>query len=173
MLGINVSTLEDVTYLPLGNESGGNQHRTLWFGGNVDIAHCDFVFYRRVVDSSASGGYRDFAFAVNMSNYGARLYDMLQVMGIGVDFASLDNVDITRLFAYYMAYYGSFGLSLYTNYESSNCNRFLKAYENGGNGFRPVGLGADNTTPRVFGDVYYLNEYFVNFITDLCTGYVT
>lgn len=173
MLGINIATAEDVTYLPLGNESGGNQHRTLWFGGNVDIAHCDFVFYRRVADSSSSTGYRDFAFAVNMSNYGARLYDMLQVMGIGVDFASLENVDITRLFAYYMAYYGSFGLSLYTNYESSNCNRFLKAYENGGNAFRPVGLGADNTTPQAFGDLYYLNEYFVNFITDLCTGYVT
>lgn len=173
VLGVNIATAEDCTYLPLGNEPKGGNYSTFMLGGSADIAHSDFVFYRDFPDASATGGVRKFAFAVNMSNYGARLYDILQVLGIGVDFASLEDVDVTRLFAYYMAYYGSFGLSLYTNYESSNCNRFLKAYENGGNAFRSAGLGADNTTPQAFGDLYYCNDYFVQFITDICTGYVT
>lgn len=171
MLGINVATHSAATYLPLGNDGTNYSYLTLWNCGNVDIAHCDFVFYRTFPNSQSETGSTDFAFAVNMSNFGARLYDILTIEGIGVDFASLEVVDITRLFAYYLSYYGSFGLSLYTNYESSNCSRFLKAYENGGNGFRLIGLGYNGN--ESFGDLFYLNALFVNFITDICTGYVT
>lgn len=174
LLGINLATATSggYIYLPLGNNNNSGDARTILFNGapEVDIAHCDFVFYRTLTDSNNVS--KDFAFAVNMSNYGARLYDILTVLGIGVDFASLEYVDVTRLFAYYLAYYGSFGLSLYTNYESSNCSRLLKAYENGGNGFKVIGLGSSSTASN-FGDTYYLNDLFVNFITDICTGYVT
>lgn len=171
MLGVNVDTTQHATYLPLGNEGGNYSYLTLWDNGNVDIAHCDFVFYRTFPNSQVESGETEFAFAVNMSNFGSRLYDILTVLGVGVDFCSLEPVDITRLFAYYLAYYGDFGLSLYTNYESSNCNRFLKAYENGGNSFGLVGLGYDSN--QSFGSPFYLNILFVHFITDICVGYVT
>lgn len=173
LFGINYSTTSNgIAYLPLGNDSVGSfSDRTFFLGApEVDIAHCDFVFYRSLQNSSSVS--KDFAFAVNMSNYGARLYDILTVLGFGVDFANYEYIDITRLFAYYLSYYGSFGLSLYTNYESSNCSRLLKAYENGGNGFNVIGLGS-GTNASVFGNQWYLNDLFVNFITDLCTGYVT
>lgn len=159
-------------YLPLGNNAEGNGHRTLFLGENVDIAHCDFVFYNDVPDPDDSEHILHFAFAVNMSNYGSRIFDILTVLGIGVDFQSEAKADLCRLFAYYMAYYGSFGLSKYTNFESSNCNRILKGYENGASGFNCFDFGSEATSPN-FGNAGYLNTLFFRFMTDLATGYVT
>lgn len=92
----------------------------------VNIAKCDKVFY----NSFTQGGQtRRFAFAVNFSDYGKRIMDILDGLGYGVDYQSEQLVDLSRLFACYKAYYDSFGLSQYFNYESSGCNRFLRRYE--------------------------------------------
>ena len=173
MLGFNPTGYFSNAYLPLGNTSTySNFALTLFNGADVDIAHCDFVFYKSFVDPNTPTTTHYMAFAVNMSNYGARIFDILTVLGIGVDFQSLKLVDLCRIFAYYMAYYGSFGLSKYTNFESSNCNRILKAYENGGNNFNPFDFG-DIQSTQGFGDSPYLNDLFFNFMTDLAVGYVT
>lgn len=155
-------------HLPLGNTGfASNSRSTFFFGADVDIAHCDFVFYNKVENDDED---YYFAFAVNMSNYGARIFDVLNILGIGVDFANTESVDITRLFALYLSYFGSFGLTKYTNYEQGNCNAFLKAYENGGNDFSPLDWSASSA---IFGNSAYLNTLFVNFVNDLATAYVT
>lgn len=167
VLGIP-ATGSDKVFLPLGNIGyTANSRSTFFFGADVDIAHCDFVFYNKVEVGDVD---YCFAFAVNMSNYGARIFDMLEITGIGVDFANTNFADVTRLFALYLSYYGSFGLTKYTNYEQSNCNAFLKAYENGGNDFSPLDWSEPSTT---FGDSTYLNTLFIKFVTDLATAYVT
>ena len=122
-LGLNI-TGSGNAYIPLGNTppiAGASLRRreqTFFLGADVDIAHCDFVFYNTFTDD---GETYNFAFAVNMSNYGRRIFNILNVLGIGVDFASTDFADITRLFAYYLSYFGSFGLTKYTNYEQRIC----------------------------------------------------
>ena len=167
-IGLNVTGSGDV-WLPLGNAGSPTSGVTLWKGAFVDIAHCDKVFYSQFTQDDET--YK-FAWAVNFSNYGRRIANILDVLGFGVDYANTDLVDVTRLFAYYLAYFGSFGLTKYTNYEQSNCNHFLKAYENGGNDFSPIDW-SEEIGPVYFGDSNYLNVRFVRFMTDLVTGYVT
>lgn len=167
-LGLNV-TGGGSAWLPLGNAGSPTSSITLWKGAFVDIAHCDKVFYTQF---TLDGETYKMAWAVNFSNYGRRIANILDVLGIGVDYANTKEVELSRLFAYYLSYYGSFGLTKYTNYEQSNCNQFLKAYENGGNDFSALDW-SENLSEPAFGDAKYLNVRFVRFMTDLVTGYVT
>lgn len=168
ILGLNVTGAGNA-WLPLGNAGSPTAGVTLWKGAFVDIAHCDKVFYSSF---TYEGETYKFAWAVNFSNYGRRIANILDVLGLGVDYADTELVDVTRLFAYYLSYFGSFGLTKYTNYEQSNCNHFLKAYENGGNDFSPIDW-SENLSEPSFGAANYLNVRFVRFMTDIVTGYVT
>lgn len=160
----------DPVYLPCANTWLGTDAMTLFLGAKVDIAHCDFVF--EVAVAGDGDDVTRLGFAVNMSNYGSRIFDMLLLSGIGVDFTSTAEADLTRLFATYMAYYGSFGLSKYSNFETSNCNAFLKAWENGATSFNSIGFNADSGSIS-FGSSGYLDKLFCLFIKDLAMGYVT
>lgn len=103
---------------------------------NVDIRNCDFVFTRVLDAGSTTGlgidvdGQLKIAIAVNMSDIGLRFYKALVGLGYKPDFNSSYNVDITRFFAMYKAYFDSFGLTLWTNYELTDAYYLLKRFEN-------------------------------------------
>lgn len=94
-------------------------------------------------------------FAVRLSSFGKRLRKVLLGAGYQVNFYSQTEVNLLPLFAYYKAYFDSFGLCLYNNYESSNANVLLKKYDAGEN---LLDLG---------------NATFMHFISDLANCYVT
>lgn len=103
---------------------------------NVDIRNCDFVF-TRVIDAGSETGFGididrqlKIAVAVNMSDIGLRFYKALVGLGYKPDFNSSYSVDITRFFAMYKAYFDSFGLTLWTNYELTDAYYLLKRHEN-------------------------------------------
>lgn len=135
----------------------------------VDIRHCDFVF-TRVLDAGnetglgISNGTLKIAVAVEMSDIGLRFYKALVGLGYKPDFSSTTYVDITRFFAMYKAYFDSFGLTLWQNYELTDCYYLLKRLENDPN------LYFSLLSSGPFADI---NDVFVRFMTDCAEMFVT
>lgn len=95
------------------------------------------------------------AFAVRLSAFGKRLRKILIASGYKLNFTSPAEVNILPLFAYYKAYFDSFGLCLYQNYESTNANVLLTSYDMGNS---LIDMG---------------NAQFMRFIQDLGSCFVT
>lgn len=136
---------------------------------NVDIRNCDFVFTRQFDAGENTGlgidddGMLKIAIAVNMSDIGLRFYKCMVGLGYKPDFNSAADVDFTRFFAMYKAYFDSFGLTLWTNYELTDAYYLLKRYENSV-GFT---LDWDDTTAHPVRDAW------VRFMLDCAEMYVT
>lgn len=136
---------------------------------NVDIRNCDFVFTRVLDAGSETGlgididGQLKIAIAVNMSDIGLRFYKALVGLGYKPDFNSSLSVDVTRFFAMYKAYFDSFGLTLWTNYELTDAYYLLKRFENSVD----FSLVWDDTS------VNDVRDAWVRFMLDCAEMYVT
>lgn len=86
----------------------------------VTIDGADYVISR--VDSNST---RRYAIALRLSDFGRRLRKILLGCGYQINFDSTQRVNLLPLFAYYKAYWDLFGLTLYDNWESTNCSQFL------------------------------------------------
>lgn len=72
----------------------------------------------------------DIAFAVRLSAFGKRIRKILTGLGYRINFSVASmQVDITPLFAFYKAYWDTFGLTLYDNWESSAACTLLSAWD--------------------------------------------
>lgn len=95
----------------------------------VPLNSADYVL-RTSVDDGSGSNYVDVAFAVRLSAFGKRIRKILIGLGYQPNFSCGGaDVDITPLFAYYKAYWDTFGLTLYDNWESSAANTLLSAYD--------------------------------------------
>lgn len=68
-------------------------------------------------------------FAFRLSNFGKRLRKILIGLGYQIDFRATNEVSILPLFAYYKAYFDSFGLTLYQNYLHTNAAKCLTHFD--------------------------------------------
>lgn len=119
----------------------------------VSLQGADLVFTRRFTPVGVDSF--DVAFAVRLSAFGKRLRKILIASGYKLNFTSPAEVNILPLFAYYKAYFDSFGLCLYQNYESTNANVLLTSYDMGNN---LMDMG---------------NAQFMRFVQDLGNCFVT
>ena len=119
----------------------------------ISLQSADLVFTRHF--SFAALPDVKVAFAVRLSAFGKRIRKILIAAGYKLNFTSASEVNLLPLMAYYKAYFDSFGLCLYQNYESTNANVLLQSFDMGNNMFD---LG---------------NAEFCRFVTDLGTCYVT
>lgn len=104
------------------------------------------------------GNTYDICWAVRLSAFGKRIRKILRGLGYACNFSlSGVNVDVTPLFAYYKAYWDTFGLTLYDNWESTAANTILSAWDS-----QSLSTAIDWITP-----------YFKRFIYDLGTTFVT
>lgn len=154
--------------IPCANLGGGGDI----FNSDSTLENADYVLYRDdIVWQSGQTTPTPLAFTFSLSDYGKRLAFILDMLGYGVDFTSTEEVDLTRLFAEYIAYYGAFGLSKYTNYQSTPCAKFLRMYEEGCTMFDVVGLGYPSS--NVIPDPTMLNTTFVQLLNDIVTQFAT
>lgn len=100
-------------------------------------------------------------FAFRLSNFGKRLRKILIGLGYQIDFRATNEVSILPLFAYYKAYFDSFGLTLYQNYLHTNAARCLTDFDYNNN---PSYNDFDGTMPRMA---------FRQFIYDLGNAFAT
>lgn len=107
-----------------------------------------FANYRPTVDNLESVSYENYdflirtrlpygtgddkvsvEFAVRLSDFGRRFFNTLNACGIGFDLQSEKPVDLTRLVALYLAYFNSFGITLYQGMETLHSRRLMASYE--------------------------------------------
>lgn len=118
----------------------------------VPLNSADHVFIRKL---TVNGNDTYVAFAVRFSAFGKRLRKILLACGYQLNFESGAYVNLMPLMAYFKAYYDTFGLCLYENYESTNANVLLKKFDAGSSTFD------------------WGNTEFCRFVTDLGNTYVT
>lgn len=139
------------TTIPIANKSeysfGLNQYSsTLDETGEGDYVHgavhLNSADYVHTVTRS-NGDILHFAF--RLSNFGKRLRKILIGLGYQIDFRATNQVSILPLFAYYKAYFDSFGLTLYQNYLHTNAARCLTDFDYNNN---PSYNDYDETFPK-------------------------
>lgn len=123
-----------------------------------------------------------FFLASRFSSFGSRWYNLLIASGLGVDyndFTADGYKSIMPLFAYYKAYWESFGLTLYRKWETSATYRMMQYYDhfNDSDFDRlisstcqhardpEISIGVD--VPQMF------FEHWCNFVMDVCTAFYT
>lgn len=68
-------------------------------------------------------------FAIKLSSFGKRIRKILLGLGYQINFGSAEQVSLYPLFAYYKAYFDSFGLTLFQNWESTNAAKMLSWFD--------------------------------------------
>lgn len=68
-------------------------------------------------------------FAIKLSSFGKRIRKVLQGLGYQINFGSSEQVSLYPLFAFYKAYFDSFGLTLFQNWESTNASKLLTWFD--------------------------------------------
>lgn len=134
------------------DETGENDYSY----GAVHLNSADFVH-----TVQRSTGPETIHFAFRLSNFGKRLRKILLGLGYQIDFRATNEVSLLPLFAYYKAYFDSFGLTLYQNYLQTNACRCLTDFDFNNN---PSYNDPDNTLPRA---------HFRAFIYDLGNTFAT
>lgn len=119
----------------------------------VSLASADYVFRRSFV---YNGTTYEVAIACRLSAFGKRIRKILIGLGYQINFSVSDDVNVLPIFAYYKAYWDSFGLTLYDNWESSAANSLLTAWD-----------------AHVYGTLVWSNNFFRRFVYDLGTTFVT
>ena len=123
--------------------------------GAVHLNSADYVHTVTRTDKSV------IHFAFRLSNFGKRLRKILIGLGYQIDFRAKNEVSILPLFAYYKAYFDSFGLTLYQNYLHTNACKCLTDFDYNNT---PSYNDFDDTLPR---------QIFRNFIYDLGNCFAT
>lgn len=152
-------------WVPFGNTRGldfwedNNPDRDLSDGYTVvPIDKADAV-YR--LDYPNSGAGDIYYLAVRFSSFGERIYNLMLSTGTGFDPLSKEPVSLMPFFATWKAYFESFGLLRYRNYETSPCAGILDDFD-------------ESNEPDIYGKIVdsqlagtpYLDR-FIEFLMDL------
>jgi hypothetical protein len=137
----------------------------------------DCVISMRQKGSAVTNGVANVA--VKMSDFGQRLFNIFVGCGSGFDTSDYTtNYTLMPIFAFYKAYWESFGLELYKHWESSEVYRMMHFYDDfNTDDFTSVlrdsiGVlnGSSITNPDINADFV---KWFCNFICDLGTAFYT
>ena len=167
-LGNGTLDLSKCTTIPLANRSNSAVMFGLNRVGALDATGAEDYAYGAVHLNSAdfvhtvtrSNG-EIIHFAFRLSNFGKRLRKILIGLGYQIDFRATNEVSLLPLFAYYKAYFDSFGLTLYQNYLQTNACKCLTDFDYNNT---PSYNDYDETLPR---------QIFRNFIYDLGNCFAT
>lgn len=123
----------------------------------VSLASADYVFRRSLTNGSNT---YDCLIAVRLSSFGKRLRKILIGLGYQINFAdTATDVNVLPLLAYYKAYFDTFGLTLYTNWESTAASMCLASYD-----------ANTASSATIFS---WTSNYFRRFVYDLGNTFVT
>ena len=171
-LGPQFGTSGNSGYIPINcsgsdslNTSGSQAVRRFFFPTSstsadsswepVSLNSANYVFRTQFTQN---GNTYNIAFAVRLSAFGKRIRKILTALGIKPNFSVASTpTDITPLFAFYKAYWDTFGLTLYDNWESSAANVLLSAWD-----------AQEDSSP-----IGWNTQFFKRFIYDLGTVFVT
>lgn len=92
----------------------------------VALDSADYVFRHQI---EVNGNSYQLAIAARLSAFGKRIRKILIGCGYRPNFVSTQNVSMLPLFAFYKAYFDSFGLTLYKSWEQTGAKFILNRYD--------------------------------------------
>lgn len=150
--------------------------------GGIDVApvqleSADYVicksFLHEVDGQTVTSKY---AFAFRLSDFGKRLRKILLGLGYQIDFTNTKSKSLMPLFAFFKAYYSTFGILTYMNWEDTAAAKLLSIYDNTNtynfiSGFAPIDFeGQSQWRSDIEGQIRSL---WFQFIQDLSFAYTT
>lgn len=120
--------------------------------------------------------------ACRFSNFGTRWYNLLLASGLGVDYADFSNDgvrSIMPLFAYYKAYFESFGLTLYKKWETTAVYSMLQYFDHFNDydfDYLISNTAQHSRNPDISIGVDVPSDFFekwCEFVLDVCTAFYT
>lgn len=115
----SICSVEDANGYNIGQENGIDIEP-------VTVDGADFAIERSFTYNNQT---RTFLFAFRLHAFGARLYKTFKGTELQDDWTSDQPVSLAPLFAVYKAYFDSFGLLLYTNFENTALADLLSLYD--------------------------------------------
>ena len=109
--------------------------QSVWYGydvtGQVTMNGSDFCLYRKLEhETFADDEAYIVCYAFRLSSWGIHLFKNLRGLGYGIDMDAWgEQRSILPLIATYQAYWDTFGLNLWQNFESTYCGRLKSALE--------------------------------------------
>lgn len=174
-------------WIPIENKSWETLFEYNGTGGSVPEYYDTSVVPLDTADAVVSvkpkvDGDHYFFLASRFSSFGSRWYNLLIASGLGVDYNDFTTdgyKSVMPLFAYYKAYWESFGLTLYRKWETSATYRMMQYYDHFNDSDfdhlvsstcqhardSQISIGVD--VPQTF------FEYWCNFVMDVCTAFYT
>lgn len=137
----------------------------------VTIDGADFIIERSFdyVDNGETKT-ATFAFCFRMHAFGKRLYKILKGMEFQEDFTDKTAVSMMPLFAVYKAYFDSFGLLLYENWENTAAAKLLSLFDD--LNLKDFTFALVDTTDDT-GDLLKISTFGQQFIKELGSLWVT
>lgn len=157
-----ICEMEDANLLNIGMDRGIDV-------APVTVDGADFFVER---DFTYNGQTYKYAFAFRLHAFGSRLYKIFKGSELQDDWTSSQPVVLSPLFAVYKAYFDSFGLLLYTNWENTALADLLSLYDEYNVYDFAFGMVTDynNSTPA---NLQRLSDSFQKFIDELGSMWVT
>lgn len=97
----------------------------------VDLDSADFIIERDFNYGSQPQNKR-YVFAFRMHAFGKRIYKIFKGLGFQEDFTSTEPVSIAPFLALFKAYWGSFGVEWYENYDNTYGSLICRAFDSSG-----------------------------------------
>ena len=114
------------------------------------------------------------AFAFKATAFSKRIAKILKGAEFQEDFTSTEIVSLMPMFAVFKAYYESFGILLYENFENTNCKRLLNDYEQFCGGTYASDFSAGFYTDGAQTSSNWVNSpTFIRFVKDIGSLWVT
>ena len=98
----------------------------------VDLDSADFIIERDFNYDGNHPQYKRYVFAFRMHAFGKRLYKIFKGLGFQEDFTSSEPVSIAPFLALFKAYWGSFGVEWYENYDNTYGSIICRAFDSSG-----------------------------------------
>lgn len=158
----SICSVEDSNGYNIGQENGIDIEP-------VTVDGADFAIERSFTYNNQT---RTFLFAFRLHAFGSRLFKVFKGSELQDDWTSNQPVCLAPLFAVYKAYFDSFGLLLYTNFENTALADLLSLYDEFNQSDFSFGMVTDYNSSTT--DIYKrLSASFQAFIVELGSMWVT
>lgn len=130
IVGGSSGKTDDVApYIPVRGDLSGSTSATDLESFRVSFFDSEFSPDSADIVNVFNRGSYDYALCFKLSGFGKRLRKVLIGCGYQIDTNSDEYVSMLPLFAFYKSYFDVFGLTLYSNYFTSNCAKILTYYD--------------------------------------------
>lgn len=140
----------------------------------VVIGAHDYLIEVPNLDANGVEKNTGWAFAFKATAFSKRIAKILKGAEFQEDFTSTEIVSLMPMFAVFKAYYESFGILLYENFENTNCKRLLNDYEQFCGGTYASDFSAGFYTDGAVNASSWVNSgTFISFIKDIGSLWIT